>query len=91
MTRLITRIRRRRDHVQKASDQCQYPTEDKGRLIQWRIDRYLHLRPTFDPLKCQHECHFEIQGLRVCRSHAGKMLLNLAQRGKLVLKGRDDL
>lgn len=86
MTRLAKKIRRYRDHVQKASDQCQHPTNDTGRLIAWRKGRYLRLRPTFDPLKCQHECQFEIQGLRVCRPHAGKMLLNLAARGKLVLK-----
>ena len=86
MSRIVKKLKRARLEEVTSDDQCQAPTKDTGRLAKRIQERYLRLRPTFDPLKCQHEAIFEIQGVKMCRPHAGATLLKMAVGGKIVYK-----
>lgn len=53
---------------------------------EWRKKRYSKIRPHFDPLKCQHESVFKLDGKHFCKSHAGIYALEKWMKGELVAK-----
>lgn len=77
----IKPIRIRPVHV--STPQCCVTPDEPTRLKKWRQQRYLKLRPHFDPMLCQHESAFEIDGKNYCRAHAGQIALNKWLNGEL--------
>lgn len=63
--------------------QCCAEVEPPTHANMWRRDRYLKLRPTFDPDRCQRESTVEIDGKPYCRLHAGGIALDRWLSGNL--------
>ncbi|WP_316397326.1 hypothetical protein [Bradyrhizobium sp. 33ap4] len=68
--------------------QCCAPVEPPTKATMWRRDRYLKLRPSFNPDACQRESTVEIDGKPYCRLHAGGLALDKWLKGELVEKGQ---
>lgn len=53
------------------------------RETKWREERYKKLRPHFDPMKCQHESVYKLDGKCLCKKHAGMYCLEKWENGGL--------
>lgn len=53
----------------------------------WRKERYKKLRPDFDPIRCQHLAVIEMDGIPMCRRHAGMVALDHMLKVHEAVKG----
>lgn len=63
--------------------QCSQVVEEAYRMQRWRQERYMQLRPDYDPLLCQQQSSFTIDGQCYCRQHAGQKALAMWVEGRL--------
>lgn len=67
--------------------QCCVPVDPPSHAQMWRRDRYVKLRPDFDPNRCQRESVVLIDGDHYCRLHAGGVALEKWLKGELIATG----
>lgn len=60
---------------QQATPQCCVEVEPPTKATMWRRERYVRLRPDYNPDLCQKPSTIEIDGKCYCMAHAGKIAL----------------
>jgi len=66
-----------------ATPQCSAPVDPPSHAPAWRRERYMRLRPSYDPDCCQRDSSVVIDGKTYCRLHAGGIALDRWLRGEI--------
>lgn len=85
----IKRLKELRSQPERTvTPQCCVKIEETEYLKRekWRQNRYMKLRPHFDPELCQRESTVNIDGKYYCHPHAGQLALKWWLEGKLKQK-----